>query len=134
MKSGNLFMGHREDAVPGGWGFVEKILLTTLPIGARRAVVGPLVKNGLESGLSIEPATLLEECTGVTKTIEAGLRVGRKIGSGGDQFVDDDGVQLALHAEEIELAKDEARVFCCEIGGFVDQNVGAVVLIQALKP
>src|SRR6266478_8040303 len=95
---------------------------TTLPIGARRALVGPLIENGLESGLSIEPATLLEQSASVTKTIKEGLRVGRKIGSGGDQFVDDDGLHLAFHADEIEFAKNEAGVFRREVGGFVDKN------------
>src|SRR5260370_23110704 len=128
-----LLMGHGENAVPARWRFVKKIFLTTLPVGACRAVAGPLVKNGLERGLGVQPAALLEERASLVKTIEAGLRVGRKIGCGGDQFIDDDRLQFAFHADEIQFAKNEARVFCCEVGGFVDENVGSVVFIQALN-
>src|SRR5260370_17187969 len=81
-----LLMGHGENAVPARWRFVKKIFLTTLPVGACRAVVGPLVKNGLERGLGVQPAALLKERASLVKTIEADLRVGRKIGCGGDQF------------------------------------------------
>src|SRR6266851_8003447 len=121
-QDSKLLMGHGENAVPAGWRFVKKIFLTTLPVGACRAVVGPLVKNGLERGLGVQPAALLKERASLVKTIEADLRVGRKIGCGGDQFVDDDGLQFAFHANEIQFAKNEARIFCCEVGGFVDEN------------
>ena len=47
-QDSKLLMGHSEDAIPAGWRFVKKIFLAALPIGARGAVVGPLVKNGLE--------------------------------------------------------------------------------------
>src|SRR5437879_1964123 len=127
-------MGHREDAIPTGWGFVEKIFLTALPVGACRAIIGPLVENGLEGGLSLEPAAVLKECASFVKTIEAGLRVGGKIGRGRNQFVDDDRLQLALHADEIKCAENEAGVFRCKVGGFVDQNMSAVILVQTFEP
>src|SRR5258708_7059366 len=60
-RDSKLLMGHGEDAVPAGWRFVEKIFLATLPVGACRAVVRPLVENGLEGGLGVQPVALLEE-------------------------------------------------------------------------
>src|SRR6201984_553650 len=127
-------MSHGEDTIPTGWRLVEKIFLAALPISACRSVIGPLIEDRLERGLSLEPAALLKECTSFLKTIEAGSRVGGKIGRGGHQFVDDDGLQLAFHADEIEFAKNEAGIFRCEVGRFVDQDVGAVVFIQGFEP
>jgi hypothetical protein len=43
-----LFVGHGEDPVPAGRGLIEEVFLASLPIGAGRAVLGPLVQNGLE--------------------------------------------------------------------------------------
>src|SRR5689334_19586059 len=96
----NLLVGHREDAVPTGGRLVEKIFLTAFPVSARRAVVGPLIENGLKRRLSLEPVALPKQNASFVKTIEADLCVGGKIGRGGDQFVDDDGLQLAFHANE----------------------------------
>src|SRR5260370_42425322 len=76
-QDSRLLMGHGENAVPAGWRFVKKIFLTTLPVGACRAVVGPLVKNGLERGLGVKPAALLKEGASLVKTIEAVMRSGR---------------------------------------------------------
>src|ERR1700756_192650 len=101
-------MSHGEDAIPTGWMLVEKIFLTALPVSACRTVIGPLIEDRLEHGLSLEPAALPEECASFLKTIEAGSRVGGKIARGGHQFIDDDRLQLAFHADEIEFAKNEA--------------------------
>src|SRR5258706_8183479 len=100
-------MGHREDAIPTGWGFVEKIFLTALPVGTRRAVVGPLIENGLKCRLSLEPVALPKQSASFVKTIEAGFCVRRKIRLGPHPFLDDPGLPLALHPGEMKFAKNK---------------------------
>src|SRR6266478_986259 len=64
----SLLVSHDEDAVPSrGW-FVEEIVLAALPVGARRAFIGPLVENDLKCflrfrplALAVEQASLLEK-------------------------------------------------------------------------
>jgi len=64
-------VGHGEDAVPIGGRFVEEIFLAAFPVSAGGAIFGPLIEDGLESGLSVVPAALLEESTRFAKPIQA---------------------------------------------------------------
>jgi hypothetical protein len=54
-------VSHRKNAIPVGRRLVEKIFLAAFPVSAGRAFVWPLIENGFERRLCVEPATLLEK-------------------------------------------------------------------------
>src|SRR6202140_3131980 len=133
-----LLVGHGEDAIPAGRGLVEEIFLAALPIGARWAVIGPTIENGLERFLGFFPTALPVQFMGLVEEIEASAyfvrgAVNRVFGGAADEFVDGNRLELAFHADEIEFAKDETVVLGGRIRGFVDQDVRAVILIQPFQ-
>src|SRR6266403_2008355 len=133
-----LFVSHGEDAIPAGRRLIEEIFLTALPIGAGRAVIGPLVENSLEGFLGVFPAALPVELMGLLEEIEASTyfvrgAVNRVFGGAADEFVDGNRLELAFYADEIEFAKDETVILGCGIRGFVDQDVRAVIFIQTFQ-
>src|SRR5713101_5062749 len=119
-----LFVGHGEDAIPAGRRLIEEIFLAAFPIGAGWAVAGPFVQNGLERVLRVFPAALAVELMGLLEKIETVTHFPRGAVNGvfrgaADEFVDGHRLELAFHADEIELAKDEAVVLGGGIRGFV---------------
>src|SRR5262249_50074134 len=51
-----------------------------------------------------------------------------------DEFVDGDGLELALHLDKVEFAKKKTGVLCSFVGGGTDENVCAKFLVKALEP
>src|SRR5271155_3611581 len=73
--SARLFVGHGEDAVPAGWGFVEEVILAALPIGARGAVTLIFGEHHFEGFLRVGPLALAVEFAGIAEIVNAGLRL-----------------------------------------------------------
>jgi hypothetical protein len=128
-----LLVGHGEDAIPIGGRLVEEIFLTVLPVGASRAVVGPLIEKGLKGGLGIEPMARLEESASFAKAVHVCVDIGGDSGGGADEFINDDRLGFSLDANEIEFTEDEIGIFGREVGGFVYEDVGAVVFVEAFE-
>src|SRR6266436_6246079 len=133
-----LFVSHGEDAIPAGRRLIEEIFLAALPIGAGGAVIGPLVQNGLEKVLRVLPAAPAVELVGLLKKVDALTHFVRGAVSGifrsaADEFVNGYRLELALDADEIELAEKEAVALGGGIRGFVDDDMRAVVFIQSFQ-
>src|SRR5712691_12557568 len=127
-----LFVGHCEDAGPARRRLIEEIFLAPLPIRTRGTVIGPFVQNVLERFLRVFPAALAIELMGLMKEVEAVTNfvrsaVDRVLRGATNEFVDGHRLELAFHANEIELEEDEAVVLHGRVGGFVDHNMRAVI-------
>src|SRR6202521_4642631 len=108
-----LFVGHGEYPVPAGRRLIEEIFLAAFPISARRAVIGPLVQNGLERFLGVFPAALAVEFMGRLEELEAVTHfvrgaVNRVFRGAANKFVDGHRLELAFYTNEIQFAKDVA--------------------------
>ncbi len=131
-------MGHGEDAIPAGRRFVEEVVLTALPVRTRGAVIGPLVQDDLKRFLRVFPPALTVEFVSLAKELKTLAHffcrsVGGILRGAADEFIDDDWLELALHADEIEFAKKEAVVLGGGVAGFVDQDMRAVVFVQTFE-
>ena len=66
-----LFVRHGRDAIPSGRGLVEEVVLATLPVSPRGAVVRPLVQTALEGFLRFFPTAIAVEFASLLEEIEA---------------------------------------------------------------
>src|SRR2546429_6154302 len=109
----SLFVVHREHAVPGRGRLCEEVCLAAFPVGTRRAVVPPLVENFLERLLrSLPPAPAVESASALEK-LDSRASLFRRAVDGilslaADELPNGDRLELALDANQIQLAKQEA--------------------------
>src|SRR6266568_7551776 len=131
-------MGHGEDAVPGGRRLFKKIVLAALPVGAGWAVVGPLVEDGLERALRSLPLAVAVKHASFLETFETRSHFFRSAIDGifagaADKLADGYRLELALDANQVQFAKHEAAVLRFLVGGFIDDDVRAVVFVEPFE-
>jgi len=116
---------HGKDAIPPRRGFVKEIVLATLPVSARGAVVRPFVQAGLKGFLRVFPTAVPVEFASLLEEIEARTNfvrrsVNRILSDAADEFVEGDRLEFALYADEIEFTEDEAILLSRRVGCLVD--------------
>src|SRR5579859_3697992 len=130
----NLFMIHRENAVPVERRFVEEIFLAAFPVGAGRAICGRRIKNGLESLLRKIPLACAVERPRSREAREKFRRLRGNFFTSANQFENRDWLQLAFDANQVEFAKDKMRILRRLMCALVNEDVRAVVFVEAFKP